>query len=219
MQLQGLVDALSDFQSLPVEQTRYIEGVSATGCFHAGPHYTQLLLEKLGILEAAESFKWMARSMMDDARSGESIPGIICVLCYSLSTQDAGFLAEGRNVFFSETRSDFLEAPAVSNKVVPISGGTMEDKASDLLISVPLAHDRSGHAEFLALRSLIGVAAGISQGNTTEAFKNVTGTVRLYVTHHPCLSCVGAMCQFRAALPNVALEVCYDWEPAAARGH
>merc|ERR1712113_50749 len=61
------------------------------------------------------------------------------------------------------------------------------------LVSVPLAHDRSGHAEFVALSELLTRICAFSCGND---FSDVTGEVLLYVTRHPCLSCIGAISQF-----------------------
>eukprot|EP00419_Tripos_fusus_P027724 CAMPEP_0172720514 /NCGR_PEP_ID=MMETSP1074-20121228/77079_1 /TAXON_ID=2916 /ORGANISM="Ceratium fusus, Strain PA161109" /LENGTH=91 /DNA_ID=CAMNT_0013546043 /DNA_START=284 /DNA_END=559 /DNA_ORIENTATION=+ len=43
-----------------------------------------------------------------------------------------------------------------------------------------------------------------------DVMPEVTGAVRLYATHTPCISCLACMCQFKRILPNVKLEVAFD---------
>lgn len=227
-QLSALAVALTSFESLPVDSFRYGEGLRDTGCFHAGPHYTQRLLAELGISEASRSFTMVARCMVDDARSSnasaptqskgtsaaedDAVAGIICVLCYSLDCASGAATTKGRQLFVSESR-----ASSPPSEVVQGEAEENED-AGALLVPVYLAHDRSGHAEFLALSQMMGLVAGVVKSSGGYGLQNVTGSIRLYVTHHPCLSCVGVMSQLRSALPNVAVEVSYDWRPATGRG-
>eukprot|EP00811_Abedinium_folium_P030599 NODE_4910_length_1832_cov_7.334311.p1 GENE.NODE_4910_length_1832_cov_7.334311~~NODE_4910_length_1832_cov_7.334311.p1 ORF type:complete len:318 (-),score=45.56 NODE_4910_length_1832_cov_7.334311:73-1026(-) len=111
-----------------------------------------------------------------------------------------------------------------STEAASCNGPTGAVGPSPRLVAAPLAHDRSGHAEFLALSSVLGSLAALGAVDTKagEASKarqqTVTGVVRLHVDHHPCLSCVGVLRQFSAALPGVVVEVSYDWQPGAARG-
>lgn len=45
---------------------------------------------------------------------------------------------------------------------------------------------------------------------TEEQRARVSGSVRLHVGQTPCLSCIGAMCQFARGFPKVKLEVSFD---------
>lgn len=218
---------------MPISPDTYIQALNATGCFHAGPYYTHVLLAELGVSEAPGGFTSDARRLVlarragktsepslgdwsADFATGEPVSGIICFLDFSLDV--AGNHLTGRQLFVSEARpgSYSLEDATRSPNTTPISAKV---QLGNLLVAAPLAHDRSGHAEFLALGRVLssGSAAGMDAFSVASR-QSVTGTVHLYVTHHPCLSCVGAISQFNALLPNVSLRVSYDWHPVVPRG-
>eukprot|EP00747_Dinoflagellata_sp_TGD_P091251 gnl/TRDRNA2_/TRDRNA2_164991_c0_seq1.p1 gnl/TRDRNA2_/TRDRNA2_164991_c0~~gnl/TRDRNA2_/TRDRNA2_164991_c0_seq1.p1 ORF type:complete len:298 (-),score=49.22 gnl/TRDRNA2_/TRDRNA2_164991_c0_seq1:40-933(-) len=67
--------------------------------------------------------------------------------------------------------------------------------------------DRSLCSENQLLSALCQELAGEEQGMSTAAFAQTTGFLRLFVTGAPCLSCVGAMWQFRLLAPSVVFEV------------
>lgn len=172
---------------------QYIRQVMSTGCFHAGPHFTRHLLGLLDIREAPEAFSADARDILTAARRARGIDlGILCVMQFSI-TSDGGAI-EHQNLFISDSRG--------------CSGA--EDA---LLVHVPLMHDRSGHAEFLAtgwlLRSLSEGGVDLSDKDSRQA---LTGFICIHVTHHPCLSCIAAFAQLRSAMPGVQLKVSYDWK-------
>ena len=108
------------------------------------------------------------------------------------------------------------------------------------LVHVKLHHDRVDHrawdAEFRAMartaaaaRSLLEGAVGAAQellahgarpeetaGASREAEARVEGRLELLMTEVPCLSCVGAMAQFRGRFPGIALHVLWDGLPPEA---
>lgn len=75
-------------------------------------------------------------------------------------------------------------------------------------------HDRSNHAERQALIKVIArVQEACGAQNDAEFEKecaDVTGTVRLYASHTPCISCMACFCQFQRLFPKVKLCVDFD---------
>lgn len=75
-------------------------------------------------------------------------------------------------------------------------------------------HDRSNHAERQALIKIIARVQKASGAQSDEAFEaecaEVTGTVRLYASHTPCISCMACFCQFQRLFPKVKLCVDFD---------
>jgi len=186
----------------------------------------------VGVSEAPHIFAASSQDWLTSNLSPGS--GIACVLEFSVAVAGAGVVA-GRRLIVSESRLDvasglgcfdgnFSIMPTVQTTVENIAAtldvsGFMPGEAPGLLVPAPLAHDRSGHAEFKALLEVLGAvtALGVDM-HPNESRSHVVGTVHLYVDHHPCLSCVGAICQFRTVLPNVTTRVAYDWSPETVRG-
>ena len=75
-------------------------------------------------------------------------------------------------------------------------------------------HDRSNHAERQALIKVIARVQEASGAQTDAEFEaecaEVTGTVRLYASHTPCISCMACFCQFQRLFPKVKLCVDFD---------
>ncbi|CAJ1344583.1 unnamed protein product [Effrenium voratum] len=75
-------------------------------------------------------------------------------------------------------------------------------------------HDRSNHAERQALIKVIARVQEASAAKTDAEFEaecaQVTGTVRLYASHTPCISCMACFCQFQRLFPKVKLCVDFD---------
>jgi len=75
-------------------------------------------------------------------------------------------------------------------------------------------HDRSNHAERQALIKVIARVQEACDAQTDEEFEaecaEVTGTVRLYASHTPCISCMACFCQFQRLFPKVKLCVDFD---------
>lgn len=206
-------------ENSPVDSDSYVQGLQASGCFHAGPYYTHFLLAELGVPEAPWDFTSDARGRVlasraalpvevsaapwsTDVAMGETVTGIVCMLGFSIDV--VGKRVADQQLFVSEARPVHVE---------------QEAPLDSFLVAAPLAHDRSGHAEFLALSRVLSAVHSGGLDLRSEPIRScVTGHVFLYVTHHPCLSCVGAISQFSALLPNVSLRVSYDWRPAVPRG-
>jgi hypothetical protein len=80
-----------------------------------------------------------------------------------------------------------------------------------------IEHDRSAHAERLALLSLARVASALARkadvalgdaGPEGSALaRRVTGAALVRASHTPCVSCLAVLAQFRALLCEVALGV------------
>merc|ERR1712232_238660 len=75
-------------------------------------------------------------------------------------------------------------------------------------------HDRSNHAERQALIKVIARVQEACGAQTDEELEaecaEVTGTVRLYASHTPCISCMACFCQFQRLFPKVKLCVDFD---------
>merc|ERR1719253_326005 len=75
-------------------------------------------------------------------------------------------------------------------------------------------HDRSNHAERQALIKVISRVQEACGAQNDEEFEaecaEVTGTVRLYASHTPCISCMACFCQFQRLFPKVKLCVDFD---------
>jgi len=75
-------------------------------------------------------------------------------------------------------------------------------------------HDRSNHAERQALIKVIARVQEASGAQNDSEFERecaeVTGTVRLYASHTPCISCMACFCQFQRLFPKVKLCVDFD---------
>lgn len=75
-------------------------------------------------------------------------------------------------------------------------------------------HDRSNHAERQALIKVIARVQEASGAQNDAEFEaecaEVTGTVRLYASHTPCISCMACFCQFQRLFPKVKLCVDFD---------
>lgn len=227
-QLAEVIEVLQSV-AFPVDAASYAKALSDMGLFHAGPHYTRELLARLGVAGVPPWLTAAARALTQADNAPEAA-GIVCVVEYAITLGQADLAGvAGRRLVVSEGRpagappgwsEDLPGDPGPGATEGPgLQPGREEGwRGEERLVSVPLAHDRSGHAEFRALSELLasvqakGAALAGWHGAAAE------GWVRLYVTHHPCLSCVGAICQFRAALPRVAVSVAYDWHPLAPRG-
>lgn len=82
------------------------------------------------------------------------------------------------------------------------------------MLPVFAQHDRSNHAERQALIKIIARVQDACGAKNDEEFEaecaEVTGTVRLYASHTPCISCMACFCQFQRLFPKVKLCVDFD---------
>eukprot|EP00747_Dinoflagellata_sp_TGD_P054349 gnl/TRDRNA2_/TRDRNA2_148962_c0_seq1.p1 gnl/TRDRNA2_/TRDRNA2_148962_c0~~gnl/TRDRNA2_/TRDRNA2_148962_c0_seq1.p1 ORF type:complete len:414 (+),score=62.22 gnl/TRDRNA2_/TRDRNA2_148962_c0_seq1:1-1242(+) len=89
-----------------------------------------------------------------------------------------------------------------------VSGDIPEPDGVDALVPVTLRFPRGRDAEFLALTAIVAaVRRTAAEVGATQW--SVRGTAWLHISHPPCLSCVGAMLQFRCAYPDVKLIVSF----------
>ncbi|CAK9114146.1 Uncharacterized protein SCF082_LOCUS52881 [Durusdinium trenchii] len=81
-------------------------------------------------------------------------------------------------------------------------------EVSEWLLPVFVEHDRSSHAERMALLAVGQLVK--SAGGKLHPDSPVKGTVSVYASHTPCISCMAVFCQFKQRLPGVKLYVCFD---------
>eukprot|EP00439_Symbiodinium_sp_Y106_P024252 s4895_g2.t4 len=76
------------------------------------------------------------------------------------------------------------------------------------ILPVFVDHDRSSHAERQALLVLLQAAPidPVSEG----VKKGVTGQMRVFASHTPCISCLSSMCQFTRCFEGAGISVTYD---------
>lgn len=76
------------------------------------------------------------------------------------------------------------------------------------ILPVFVDHDRSSHAERQALLVLLQAAPidPVSEG----VKKGVTGQMRVFASHTPCISCLSSMCQFTRCFEGARISVTYD---------
>jgi len=79
---------------------------------------------------------------------------------------------------------------------------------SKWLLPVFVEHDRSPHAERMAL---LGLGDAIEEaGGDLHPDSPIKGTACIYASHTPCISCLAVFCQLRRRLPGVRLWVFFD---------
>eukprot|EP00931_Biecheleriopsis_adriatica_P024397 TRINITY_DN15211_c1_g2_i1.p1 TRINITY_DN15211_c1_g2~~TRINITY_DN15211_c1_g2_i1.p1 ORF type:complete len:359 (+),score=40.12 TRINITY_DN15211_c1_g2_i1:50-1078(+) len=79
---------------------------------------------------------------------------------------------------------------------------------SEWLLPVFVEHDRSSHAERMALLAFGELVK--SAGGKLHPDSPVSGAASVYASHTPCISCMAVFCQFKRRLPGVKLHVCFD---------
>lgn len=119
----------------------------------------------------------------DDLGEMAAFGQVLCLVSYSLQQGEHSLAETGRIV---------------------ASGSASEGSP---LQAVSLRFSRHRDAEFLALSSVLSTL-GLSSADARGL--EITGHLRLHVTHTPCLSCVWAMVQFRKLCPNVQLQITFD---------
>jgi len=85
----------------------------------------------------------------------------------------------------------------------------VDTEVQNMLRSTVRHMERDNHAERAALLSLVLRLLNTCRAGTT-ALRDMVGTVRLYVSHFPCTSCVGVLGQFVRLMPKARLEIAFD---------
>lgn len=82
---------------------------------------------------------------------------------------------------------------------------------SEWLLPVFVEHDRSSHAERMALLALGETIK--AAGMTIHPDSKIRGAVCVYASHTPCISCMAVFAQFKRKLPGVQLYFTFDtWQ-------
>lgn len=190
------------------------------GLGHLGASHTREVLRRAGLSDAEPSTEgegigetpWiaLARKAAASGQSQEAVVGrpphqrdVVAWISYSalvrLGALEELVLEPGRVVRFGA-----------------LPGGELRPVSFD--------HNRSGHAERVALLSVLdSVRASekrlrrrtLSQPSAIDAgpaslATEVVGHVRLFATHTPCISCLAVLAQFSRRLPNLSIAVAFD---------
>lgn len=184
--------------------------LKALGLTTLGAHGTVQLLSMLGLQSDAARSGPVLKAWPGPMEHG---PQVRCLLQYHLllSTRCAGGGAPGSS-------PEHVHKVVAESERILVSGGTPEAEGTGPgLEAVPLRFPRDRDAEFLALTAVVAaVRREVAEMGANNC--NVHGTVMLHASHTPCLSCVGAMVQFRNMFPTVRLAVSFDARPPLALG-
>jgi len=90
----------------------------------------------------------------------------------------------------------------------PFGYASEKPGVSEWLLPVFVEHDRSSHAERMALIAMGDVIKGA--GGKLHPDAEISGAACVYASHTPCISCLAVFCQFKRKLPNVRLFFCFD---------
>lgn len=170
---------------------------------HLGFRYTGRALSSLGWVVAPGATEWVAKARMEAwASQGLSVgtqvrtEQIVAWMSACLRLRDCAIEVPGR-IFHAGI------PPHVSDDVRELLWPTFRHTARD------------DHAERAALLTLLAAArdalpaAGCAGGGSAW-LGELSGVVRLYVTHWPCISCTAVLGQFWRLMPGLLLEVAFD---------
>jgi len=101
-----------------------------------------------------------------------------------------------------------VELPTSECRTRPFGYAMEKPGVSEWLLPVFVEHDRSSHAERMALLSIGDVIK--ETGGKLHPDSKISGSVCVYATHTPCISCLAVFCQFKRRLPGVNLYFYYD---------
>lgn len=189
----GIPDALASLQIV----------LDTNGIPYFGEFYTREVLQKLDILaqrsgdgDALPGWALEARRRCLEASSGDwRIPCTDTILAHAswdlqLEAKSLSVSSAGR-VF----RASWTDG--------------IDDHIKELLQPLRQHIKRDMHPERVALLELIDEAAraGIAGEDSLRALR---GSVRMYVSQYPCVSCLGVFCQLVRRCPCVTLEVDFD---------
>eukprot|EP00445_Apocalathium_hangoei_P064783 CAMPEP_0204113934 /NCGR_PEP_ID=MMETSP0361-20130328/3944_1 /ASSEMBLY_ACC=CAM_ASM_000343 /TAXON_ID=268821 /ORGANISM="Scrippsiella Hangoei, Strain SHTV-5" /LENGTH=645 /DNA_ID=CAMNT_0051064375 /DNA_START=8 /DNA_END=1945 /DNA_ORIENTATION=- len=200
--------ALSDFdRALAVQD--YRDQMAKFDIIGLGYTWTERLLQHLGVRipEGDELEEWRssaqvaaldARHEGDQTKNQEAQEGLkacrtVCVYRFSISRE--GF-----------------QVAALRQEPKPLMSGPANDSFELGLFSTTLKHPRGGDGEFQALQACARACAELGCQPASDAHargETMRGEVWLHVSEVPCLSCVGAMAQFRQLFPHIALNVAF----------
>jgi len=210
---------LSEFdRALAVQDYR-----EAMGSFHIiglGYHNTARLLQHLGISipTGEELEEWQAivritaantRNEGDAEKNLEAQEGLkacrtICVYRFSVCVAGATECARGA-------------PPTIQQGPIGVASGPPAEAHELGLFAGSLKHNRGGDGEFQALQAFSRACLESLGCSPLTDGGNLVGELWLHASEVPCLSCVGAMAQFRQLFPRIRMHVSYvlGRQPAA----
>lgn len=211
---------LSDFdRALAVQD--YRDHLSSFSLVGLGFTYTCQMLELLGIqlLQGPEREAWQRTAQeaanaiagtgnqSDMSKNAEAQEGLkvcrtVCVYCFSLHSPQLGSRSAGP---------------------MAVTSGPANDDHQLGLFAATLKHHRGGDGKFQALQACARASMDLGCqpiGAPPLDGSAVEGELWLHVSEVPCLSCVGAMAQFRKVFPDVALRLSFNLgrQPSQEKG-
>lgn len=191
------------------------------GIPHLGEFYSAEALKRLGLAAKAEGSKcwfpgaqevpeWIetARRQCRSEVQVWQIPAtdtVVAHVTWDVSRMENSWRNEGRVYYAASQRA---QARGVAAPVVP-------KDVEELLAPLRQHLRRDSHPERLALLELM---ASLQENTETQEenaawlvqLQNCQGSVHVYVSQYPCVSCLAVFCQFRRWCPNIELEVAFD---------
>lgn len=164
---------------------------------HLGPYYTRHALFLIGWLGPAEGAVWV-----DSAR--QEAWAMLGMRVGPLVRTESIVAWVAAALWF---RDGTIEVPGLLFQAGLLPRVSRE--ANELLQATFRHMARDDHAERAALLHILINALDVC-GMDAEALGEVTGKVRLYVSHFPCVSCLGVLGQFARHLRSTVLEVAFD---------
>lgn len=175
--------------------------LEAPGVTFLGNSDTMTLLRSVGVADLSPEFRGLACEALKRARSKPWLD------IHPIPTREQTFA-----YVHWDLRADGPGGAEASGSQVLRSGhkGGRAAVTDGPLVGLTLdGKDRRADAEIQALRLVLSAAAGLGE--------RVAGSASLLVDLVPCVSCIGAMAQFRALLPHVHLNFGYQQLPIQDR--
>mmetsp|Transcript_16873 Transcript_16873/g.39408 ORF Transcript_16873/g.39408 Transcript_16873/m.39408 type:complete len:814 (+) Transcript_16873:164-2605(+) len=203
--------AMSEFdRALAVQD--YKDQLASFKVIGLGYDFTRAALSSLGVIfpEGQTLDQWVETARVtaldtknegDAQKNVEAQEGLkacrtVCVYKYCLRAPDLGGGA----------------AREVAYGPAGFASGQPNEQHELGLFAATLKHNRGGDGEFQALQACARAAVDLGFPPLGDAPHNaacLTGDLWLHVSEVPCLSCVGAMAQFRRLLPEVRLNLSF----------
>eukprot|EP00440_Ansanella_granifera_P050438 gb/GFBE01054668.1/.p1 GENE.gb/GFBE01054668.1/~~gb/GFBE01054668.1/.p1 ORF type:complete len:345 (+),score=45.64 gb/GFBE01054668.1/:1-1035(+) len=174
-------------------QDRTLERQFSLSCF-----YTDVAVEQLQIVRAQDPLRPMMQLTSRDILTQVGVRATDDPVSSALIAWTAHNVRVG----------DGPGAVWTSSRGRPWGYAVGKPEVSEWLLPVFVEHDRSSHAERMALVALGDLVK--SAGGKLHPDSPVHGAAAVYASHTPCISCMAVFCQFKRRLPGVKLYVCFD---------
>eukprot|EP00811_Abedinium_folium_P033485 NODE_6444_length_1672_cov_2.939806.p1 GENE.NODE_6444_length_1672_cov_2.939806~~NODE_6444_length_1672_cov_2.939806.p1 ORF type:complete len:465 (+),score=154.65 NODE_6444_length_1672_cov_2.939806:113-1396(+) len=180
------------------------EAIDAAGAPHFGSLYTREVLSRLriGAPHADEAWPREARRRARETVGGWQIPNtdsIVAFARWSLRRRgDGGRSVEQPGSVFISSWSEDIADP-IKELLRPFVQQTRRDMHPERVALLELLSD--------AVRCLPEDGGPADYGALLASYE---GSVQLYVSHYPCISCLAIFCQFLRRLPGAHLDFDYD---------